>query len=152
MCHACSGACQCVRKKMAWGGERGLACCAHPSSTTIRRAPPPTKASGCWYALDASCLSGAVAAESDHGNTTVRAPPANASSADPEEESKKVRTGLTLLGSKTTPRPRSFTRTSAKSVAIRAVCCTYSGCCSTARSLLQQWGAARPFSGPSFSP
>ena len=57
---------------------------------------PREKSAGRWFTLDASCLSGAVAAESDHGNTTVRAPPANASSADPEEESKKVRTGLTF--------------------------------------------------------
>ena len=94
----CRGGCKCVscllgcvpvRREEGGLGEKREerpASCAHPSSTTIRRAPPPTKASGCWYALDASCLSGAVAAESDHGNTTVRAPPANASSADPEEE------------------------------------------------------------------
>ena len=66
-------------------------------------------------------LGGVVAAESDHGNTTVRAPPATASSADPEE-SKKVRTGLTtLLSSKTCSTTRSFTRTSAKCVAVHAV-------------------------------
>ena len=83
----CRGVCKCVscllgcvpvRREEGGLGEK------RDRSTTIRRAPPPTKASGCWFALDASCLSGAVAAESDHGNTTVRAPPANALSADPE--------------------------------------------------------------------
>ena len=47
VCHACSDACQCVGKKVGLGrGEADLAACsscAHPSSTTIRRAPPPTK-------------------------------------------------------------------------------------------------------------
>ena len=54
-CVSCLLGCVPVRREEGGLGEKREerpASCAHPSSTTIRRAPPPTKASGCWYALD----------------------------------------------------------------------------------------------------
>ena len=52
VCHACSDACQCVGKKV--GLRRGETClflCSPEFHHHPTRAPP-TKPSGCWYALD----------------------------------------------------------------------------------------------------
>ena len=119
---------------------------------TVQQRVAAQKNAGRWYALDASCLSGAVAAESDHGNTTVLAPPpATASSADPEEESKKGSSWSNHVSQQ-----QDMFQDPLFYANVGQVCCITCSLlyvlwlCNTARSLLQQWGAARPFSGPSF--
>ena len=76
-------------------GERTwlVACCAQQGST-IRLRVTADKSTWRSCALDASCLGGAEAAESDRGNTTVRAPPATASSADPQTQRSQKRSEL----------------------------------------------------------
>ena len=113
---------------------------------TVQQRVAAQKNAGRWYALDASCLSGAVAAESDHGNTTVLAPPCNCVERRPRGGVKKTKKGSSW--SNHVSQQQDMFQDPLFYANVGQVCCITCSLlyvlwlCNTARSLIQQVGAA----------